>query len=147
MTALVVEELLTTLEQPFSIYLDRRITVAGLRPKIYMHNSPSGTFTFTLKRSGVTIASDSFTSTEIKSDLGTSDNYIHIWKFLDLSNVIHLGRGDYTLELSSSGYTYSDSSYLGWVKEHENLTNEIEGVPLTNFNNPMAFQLFELKDN
>lgn len=147
MTKLVVEDLQTTLEQDFTVYLERRITVAGIRPYIYMHNSPSGTFTFTLKRAGVTIASDSFDSTEIKSDLGTTDNYIHIWKVLNLANVIHLESGAYSLELSSSGYTYSDSSYLGWVKEHEHLTSEINGSPLTDFNNPMSIQLFELKDN
>lgn len=147
MTSLVVEELETTLTQSFSIYVDKRITLAGLRPYIYMHNEPTGTFTFTLKRGGVSIASDSFTSADIKSDLSTSDNYVHIWKFLEFSEVVQLERGDYTLELSHSGYTFAESGYLGWIKEHENLTNEVSGSPLTNFNNPMAFQLFELKDN
>jgi hypothetical protein len=143
MTTLVVEELKTTLTQNFTIDLNRRYTIAGIRPYIYMHNAPAGTFTLTLKEGVNSLASQTFTSTEIKSNLSTVDNYAHIYKALTFTNPIHLSKGSYSLTLSSSGYTFSTGSYLAWVKEYENIFNTTDGANDTDFNNPMSFQLFE----
>ena len=143
MTTLVVDELKTTLTQTFTLNLNRRYNIGAVRPLIYMHNAPSGTFTISIKSGANTLVSKSFTSSDIKSDLSSSDNYAWIWKALSFDNVIQLSNGSYTLELSSSGYSYSSSSYLGWIKEHENQFNETLGTPLSAFDNPYSFQLFE----
>ena len=146
MTTLVVDELKTTLTQSFTVDLNRRYTIAAVRPYLYMHNSPAGTFTFSVKDSGAnTIASKTFTSAEIKSDLSTSDNYCHLWKALVFTNPLQLSKGSYSLVISSSGYTFAESSYLAWVKEYENIFNTTDGANDTDFNNPMSFQLFEQK--
>ena len=141
MTKLVVDELLTTLSQTFTLTKNMRFTVEAIRPYIYMHNTPAGTFTVAVKSGGTELFSKTFTSAEIKSDLETTDNYAHIWKGIVFSNPAHIENGQYELELSSSGYTYSDTSYLGWIREHENLTNEIDGTPVSDMQNPRAFQL------
>ena len=146
MTDLVVEELKTTLSQSFSIDLNRRYTVAGIRPYIYMHNSPAGTFTISLKEGATTHASKSFTSADIKSDLSTADNYAHIWKALVFANPLLLSRGSFVLELSSSGYSFSESSHIGWIKEHDNIFQTTDGNNNTDYNNPLSFQLFEEKN-
>lgn len=143
MTTLVVDELETTLDQQFTVLLNRRLTIEGVRIYIYMHNAPSGTFTLSLKEGATVHASKTFTSAEIKTDLSTSDNYAHLWKVISFSNVIHLSKSTYTLSLSSSGYSFSESSYLGWVKPHENIFNLTDGLNDTDFNNPRGFQLFE----
>lgn len=143
MTTLVVEELKTTLSQSFTVNVNRRITVAAVRPYLLMYNSPSGTFTLSLKEGATTHASKTFTSADIKSDLSTSDNYAHLWKVIEFSNPVHLSKGSYTLELSHSGYTFSDTSYLGWIKEHENIfQNTADLTGLSSYDYPLSFQLF-----
>lgn len=145
MTMLVVEELKSTLTQSFTVDLNRRITVAGIRPYIYMHNSPTGTFTLSLKEGATTHATVTFDSTEIKSDLVTSDNYAHLWKALTFVDPLQLSKGSFSLVLSSSGYSFSESSYLGWIKEHDNIFQTTDGNNNTDYNNPLSFQLFEKK--
>lgn len=141
MTTLVVDELLTTLTQTVNFEYDRRYHVAGIKIKLLMYNSPSGTFTLSLKDGATTLASADFTSTVIKSDLSTSDNYAHLYKALTFS--LPLKKGSYDLVLSSSGYTYSSSSFLGWVKSYENVFNE-EVDSTQPFNNkPFDFLIYE----
>jgi hypothetical protein len=79
--------------------------------------------------------------------LSTSDNYAHILKGLLLNSPVQLdGATSYTLELSASGYTYGTSSYMGWVKNHENIFFDIDGTPENDFNNPHTFFLYELRN-
>jgi hypothetical protein len=110
-----------------------------------MHNTPAGTFTFTVKSGGVALASKSFTSASIKSDLGTTDDYAHLYKTLEFDTVIPLEKGTYSIVLSSSGYTFSDSSYLGWIKPHENIFNENTGEVNSLNDYSFGFELFELR--
>lgn len=146
MTKLVVDELKTTLSQTMTVDHEKRILIAGIRPYIYMHNSPAGTFTLSIKDGGVTVASKDFTSTEIKSDLSTSDNYAHLFKRLVFDNPAQLTSKEYELELSASGYSFSESGYLGWVREHENQFNRTGGTPFSDIENPRSFQLFEYQE-
>lgn len=142
MTTLVTEELRTTLTQTFTYDLNKRVSLAGIRPYLTMFNAPAGTFTFTLKRGAVTIATKDFTSTEIKSDLSTSDNYAHLWKVIQFDDPVQLTKGTYSMVISSSGYTYSTSSFLGWNKEFENKFNADDGTATGIFDNPFSYQLF-----
>ena len=143
MTTLVLEELKSTLQQTVNLTLNRRYNIEAVRPLLYMHNAPAGTFTLSIKSGVNTLTSKSFTSADIKSDLSTVNNYAYLWKNLTFSEIALLKNGSYILELSSSGYTFSSSSYIGWIKEHENLFNETSGTPLTDLDNPFSYQLFE----
>lgn len=145
MTKLVVDELITTLSQTFTLNNEGRSTIEAIRPYIYMHNAPSGTFTLAVKSGVTTLASNTFTSTTIKSDLSTSDNYTHSWKTIQFSTPLILDKGEYELELSAAGYTFSNSSYLAWIREHEHLTNTRLGTPISSLYEPRAFQLMERK--
>lgn len=145
MTTLVVDELKTTLTQTINLNKVRRYNIAAVRPLIYMENAPSGTFTLSIKSGATTLASKSFTSADIKADLGTSDNFAYLWKNVTFDIPVKLNNGAYTLELSSSGYSYSSSSYIGWIKEFENIFNEINGTPQDYSENPFSYQLFEYR--
>lgn len=140
MTKLVVDELKGTLSQTVTIASRKRFLVEAVRPYIYMHNAPAGTFTLSVKSGATTLVSKDFTSTEIKSDLSTTDNYAHLWKALTFNEPLQLESGEYELELSSSGYTFSNSSYLGWVKEHESRFNETTGTELSDLYGPYSYQ-------
>ena len=141
----MVQELRTTLTQDFTINLNRRYTIAGIRPYLYIHNAPAGTFTLKIKDGATELASKGFTSSQIKTELSTTDNYAHIWKGIIFDTPLLLSKGAYTIELSSSDYSFSESSYIGWIKEFENIFNETDGGNIDLFSNPFSFQLFEKK--
>jgi hypothetical protein len=122
MTTLVCDELQTTLTQTVNLVYDRVYHIAGLKIKLLMYNNPTGTFTLSLKSGSDVLASAAFTSADIKTDLSTTDNYAHLYKALNFS--LPLKKGSYDLVLSSSGYTFSTSSFLGWCKSYENVFNE-----------------------
>lgn len=139
---LLVEELGSVdLEQEIRLERSDRYHIGALSPYIYMHNSPSGTFTITLKRGIETIFSKSFTSAEIKTALGTTNNYAHVFYPIIPDNPIQLESGLYTVVLSSSGYSKTISSFLGWIRQHEDLNNTLDYVPDSDFQNPFAIRL------
>jgi hypothetical protein len=140
MTTLVVEPLITTLEQTITLNLKQRYIIAAIRPYVYMHNNPAGTFTYKLKSGATELWQSSFTSVAIKTALNAANNYAHI-KLNLISDYLKLSPGSYTVELSSSGYTYNDSSYMGWIKPHEDLFNDIDGTPDNDFSNPLGVQM------
>lgn len=147
MTQLLVEELKTTLSQDFQLTTDRRMTLSGIRLNLYMHNSPTGTFTVTLKTSANTLATQTFTSADLKTALSTSDNFLHIWKSFEFTNPIQLSKGTHTIQLSSSGYTFAESGYLGWIKPHEDLFNDLTSTITDDLNNPLGYRLYELRQS
>jgi len=144
MTVLLVEELKTTLEQDFTLAGSRVYQISALRPFVCMYAAPSGTFTFSIKSGSNVLGSVSFTSADIQSDLNTSNNYAYIYKKLEFTNDIPLRAGSYTVEMSSSGYTYSASSFMGWAKNND-VFFDITGTVNNETNNPHSFELWENK--
>lgn len=141
MTQLVVNELITTLTQSVTFNHYRIHQVAGIKIKLLMFNAPAGTFTLSLKSGVTTLASSSFTSADIKTDLSTSDNYAWLYKALNIE--IPLSPGAYDLELSASGYTPISSSFLGWVRSRENIFIEQSGTPDDFTQNPFDVLIYE----
>jgi len=143
MSALVVDELITTLSQTITFKAYRKYIIEAITPKLLMYNAPSGTFTLSVKDGATTLASKSFTSADIKTDLSTASNYAWLWKVLNFTENVALKAKTYTLELSSSGYTYNSSSWLGWVKDHESIFNDREDAFVTAHENPLSFRIYE----
>lgn len=146
MSHLVIDELRTTLSQSFTITSNNRVNVAGIRPYLYMHNAPAGTFTLSVKNGAETLASQTFTSAEIQSDLSTANAYAYLWKTITFDNPLQLDADTYTLEISSSGYTFSETGYLAWIKEHENQWHTQTGTADSVFDNTFSFQIFDYKE-
>lgn len=145
---LLCEDLLTTLSQPFTLGLHERQQVAAVRPYICIVGAPAGTFTIALKSGANTLGSKTFTSASMKTDLSTSNNNIHMMVNLTFSDIIPLGPGTYTLELSSSGYSPGVGSFLGWIKEYDSIYNEITTAqPASDFDLPLKFELWSNKRN
>lgn len=142
MTQLLVHDLGTYLAQDFTVLADKRIIVEAVRPYLYFHNSPSGTFTLSLYKGATLIDSASITSSEIQTALATSNNYFHAYSRFDFENHPVLNEGAYTLKLTASGYINSSSSYIGWVALHEDLINNITYTPNSDSENPLTFQLW-----
>lgn len=108
-----------------------------------MYNNPSGTFTVSVKQDATTLVSQTFTSADIKTELSTSDNYAYLYKLIRFDNPLRLRAGSYDLVLSSSGYTYSSGTFLGWIKSYENIFNELEDTPENYASNPFDVLIYE----
>jgi hypothetical protein len=145
-STLVVETLKTELTHPFSLTLDVRYNIGALCPYLYMHNAPSGTFTFSIEDADdVEVFSQSFTSADIKTALSTTDNFAHVFYPVVPESPLFLEKGSYTAILSASGYSANSVSFLGWVRQHEDLVNELDYTPDTDFENPLSLKIKVLK--
>jgi len=151
MSQRVVEELKTTLTQSFTFNNDIFYAIEAVRPFIFFFNTPAGTFTLTIKQGAETMATGTFTSAAIQTALGTSDNYFYAWiKILTTTTaggLPNLKKGAYDFILSSSGYTHSASSFIGWIQEHENLHNSLLYTSAGIRENPFAVQIFTKRNS
>ena len=122
----VVEELSGTLSQTFST--KNRLQVKSIRPYIYKHRSPAGTLTIEIEQNSTTIAtSTGVTSADIETNTAsTSINFYHGYYRFDFTDQFHIEKGNFTVKLTSSGYTFGESAYFGWVKPHENISIPID---------------------
>jgi len=111
-----------------------------------MHNAPAGTFTLAIKRGSETAFSASFTSADIKTSLATANNFAHVFFPIVPSQPFHLDRGTYSVELSATGYTATDASFLGWIQQHEDLNNILDYVPSGDDQNPLALRLKRIRN-
>ena len=146
MTTLVVEELRTTLTQEVTLSLPRRYHVDTIRLHLYFHNSPSGTFSFSiLDQSDNVIASKSFTSAQFYSAIPTANIYAHAYFSVQLDNKVHLPSTVYKLRLSASGYTFLNTSYVGWVRDHEDLKVPLGFIPDSDLFNPLSYEIWVRK--
>jgi hypothetical protein len=141
-TKLLVEELISYIEQEF-VLSDRRIHhIKSIRPYLYVHNNPMGTFLFEIKKGNTTLFSKSFTSSDLYNALNTTNKYAHLVYDIPI-NKLPLKNGTYKLKLSSSGYLFSGNSFLGWVKEYENLKNPATTAVPNDASNPLSFEIWE----
>lgn len=143
MSKLIVTPLDSVLTQTFQV--EKRVQAVSVRPWLYFHNDPSGTFKIAIKSNGNEIASKELTMSEIKTMAGWNDNeYHHGFIKFDLSAILNINT-NYDIELSADSYSNDSSSYIGWVKPHENLINTFEGVaPFDNYK-PYGFQIWSFK--
>lgn len=146
MSTILANELITTLEQDFSFNLNTRCHIGGFYPYLVMYNSPVGTFKIELLKGLSVIFEKEFTSSDIKTALVTSNNYAIVFYPILPDNPIQIENGNYTIKLSSAGYTYSATSYLAWIQQHENVQNIMAYTPVYDSENSLAFRIKELKE-
>ena len=139
MTTLVVEDLVTTLEQNQEI--ERRLNIERVRLYLLKHDITTGQLTLSVKRNGVEIGSSTIDIADI-----SAATYFHGYVSFVFDNPLVVNRGDVVFELSSSGYTYSSGSYIAWVQEYENITNKIDVEPETDFQYPLTCQIWEYSE-
>lgn len=141
MSTLLVQELHTELVQEFRFRTSQRFIVGSFSPYLYIHGLPSGTFTFTVEKNGTEIFTHSFTAAELKTEMGLTSNYFHVFfPFLPDFPVL-MERGGFTARVTASGYEYRNDSFIGWVQQFENTQNEMDYVPVTDDDRPLAMRV------
>jgi hypothetical protein len=140
---LLIEELKENdLTQNLSYSLEQRVQLGAIIPYLYMHNAPSGDFFFEIaKNNGEFNYIKQFNSNDIKTALNTTDNFAHVFFPIVPETPIFLEKGDYSLWLWAENYVYNRNSFIGWIRQHENLNNSLSNTPSNDAENPLAFRL------
>lgn len=141
MTTLVVNPIGASLEQEFTYNLNERCHIGAFYPYLAMIGAPAGTFTCELIKGATTVFSKTFTSNSIKLSLETVNNYAHAFYPIIPDSPIQIEKGLYKLKISTSGYTETDSSYLAWCQQFEDIQNEMSYIPSEINQNSLAFRL------
>lgn len=146
MSTIVANELISTLEQEFTYNLNDRVHIGGFYPYLLMYNSPLGTFKIEVLKGANVVYEEEFTSSDIKTTIGTTDNYAITFYPIIPPSPIQIEKGSYKIKLSSTGYTYYSSSYLAWIQQHENVQNQMSYTPNGDGENSLAFRIKTYKE-
>lgn len=121
----------------------KRARVFGIRPNLYFHNIPSGDVLLEIKNGSEVLGSKQISVTDLRSSASVTDNFAHGYFLFEFDKPIAMRAKTYNIEVSGvNGYTFSDSAYLGWIKEHDPLkvnTGPNLGDP---FKNAFSYQLW-----
>lgn len=142
MSTIIVDELITTLEQEFKVVTP--INLCAIRPWVYSHNDPTGNFSLSIYRGVSLVKSFSFNVASLKTALNVTQPYFHGRYAIPITPFV-LPRGTYNLILNSSGYTYDTNSFFGWCKDI-NPTCKTYGEIENYTSNPYSFTLIEYKN-
>lgn len=129
MTTLVCQTLYSELSQNVTFSHPDRLHVGCVSPYLLMVNSPAGTFTLEFTGTNGLVFSKSFTSLDVKASIGTTDNYAHVFLPIIPDNPVQIESGEFTIKITSTGYTASSGSFIGWIQQYENEQNELDYVP------------------
>lgn len=146
MTTLVVNPIGASLEQEFTYNLNDRCHIGAFYPYIVMIGAPAGTFTCELIKGVTTIFSKTFTSVSIKSSLSTTNNYAHVFYPIIPDSPVQIEKGAYKLKISTSGYIETNSSYIAWAQQFEDVQNEMPYTPIGIAENSLAFRIKTYKE-
>lgn len=146
---LLVEELRegNELYSSFTLNLNRRSQLAAFYPYLFIKNVPNGDFYIGIRKTnGAFQYEEHFTSSDLQALLNTTDTNIRIFKPVIPLNPIFMEKGDYEIYLYSENYTFKRTSFIGWIRQHEDLNNELSFTPLNDAENPLAFRLKVYKE-
>lgn len=141
MSTLLIQELKDELSQEFKLNLSERFIIASFAPYLYIHNAPAGTFTLDIIKNSAIIYSVDFTAAEIIADMGASSDYVRAFYPFLPDFPLAMEKGTFTAKLSATGYAYNNSSFIGWIQQHEDLNNLLDYVPVDDTKNPLAMRI------
>jgi hypothetical protein len=141
MSTLAVYRLFTYVSQPITVRRD--LLCGSIRLKLYSHDLPDGTFSISILKGTQDIFTITFTSVDLQQKIDTSDRYF--WGDFAFPVNFYLDRGDYEIRLDSSGYVFSESRFLGWVKDFDEIDRDIIGEANDFSQYPFSFNLIEYK--
>lgn len=137
-------ELVNELIQP--VTFEKEFTLEAVYPFLVMINSPSGTFNFEMIKDASTIFSKTFTSSDLKSALGTLDDYLYSFHPIIPNSPIRIKKGTYNFKLTHTGYSFNESSFLGWGQQYEDRQNPVSYTITGSSSIPLAFRIKTKKE-
>lgn len=142
---LVVETLQDSLEQDVILDYQGRIHIGAIIPYLYFHNLSSGLFKFQLIKNSVVLHEQEFSYLDIKA--GKTDNYMHVYHPIVPVDPIQLENGTYTFKIMViSDYSVTGNSFLGWIKQHEDIQLPMNYVPTSDIQNTFTLRFKVYKE-
>jgi hypothetical protein len=134
---LIVSELKTELLYQ-AVIPSKSIQIAVIRPHIYIHNAPSGyLFLQILDVNNQVIVESNHVSIVTINPFGFYHGYIQF----DI-NLYVKKNTQYRILLSSSGYTFNESAYVGWCNDYDLAKYSMDYVPVSNIYNPLDLEIW-----
>ncbi len=122
----------------------QRLQVAAIIPYLYFHNLTSGVFKLEVEKYAETIFSKEFSYLDIKKQ--ETSSYLHVYHPVVCENPLPIEEGTYTFKIFPiSGYEASGNSFLGWIKQHENIQVPMSYNPLSDVKNPYTIRFKEYR--
>lgn len=140
---LIVEELVTNLQQKITVGATAQI-IKHIRPHIYKHLAPAGSLKVQILNSSQTLIVESSAVT-IASITTASGNYCHGYVKFDI-NAVLAPETDYYIRLTSTGYTYSNSAFIGWCKDFDLRHYDADYTPSSGILSAFDMELWGLRN-
>ena len=138
---LIVDELLTTLENEFT--MTENAVISNVRPYLYIAGSPAGTLKCSIFNGATEICTFTQTIAAIRSSFG-DPNFLHGYVNFAMDKAVYLPSGS-TLKVvieGTGGYVYDVNNYVGWIQEFENLKTTPTTTPGGDLDKPHTFELW-----
>ena len=156
MSTLIVEPLFSGVTFTQNIKVDRSVSVAHIRPWVYIHNTlVDGDFQCRVLQGASELAVATINFADI--NLAKTETYAHGFIRFDFESLIlHRAEGeentDYIFEFSMINHTSNPTNYIGVVREWDLLSTIIYGDlniagdgPINSMVAPVGYDIFEYR--
>lgn len=133
---LVVHELSSTLEQ--ELLSDKNTILESVRPHLYRHGHPDGSLQIEVLDDSDTVIG---TSNSVPISTIGSQDYFHGYVRFDVNAGLKRDQF-YKFRLLTSGYTFSESAYIGWCGDYD-LKKYPYSSPVEPIHSPLDLELYE----
>lgn len=123
------------------ILLHRYHALSGIKLQLYFYGLPAGTFNVNVYKGADIVHTWSFTAAEAKAAFNVTEEYF--WGYLALKGDCFLDEGGYAIDIETEGYTFSESAWIGWVKNWQALDSNTVGTPSDFTAYPYTYKLIE----
>lgn len=135
---LVVEEFKTkVLKQEMEASSNQLIE--AVRPHLYVHNTPSGSFTVTLENSDSQVFA---TSNTIAISTVSATNFFHGYIKFDFDAAVHVDDNFFVAITMSGGYTFAEANYVGWCKDFDLRKYTPDFTPNVGFSSALDLEIW-----
>ena len=144
---LLIEELgkdgASELVQEFNSGEDLHMCEA-IRVHLYLHSISTGTLTLELRSAADALlaSSETLNIADLYTSGGFTEPYVHGVFTFDFDSPMSK-ETDYKLALVSSGYTFSESGYVGWVKDFDLRKYTANYAPTAGYQSSFIFEVWD----
>lgn len=132
------------LEQRIDCTSSNRIQIGAIIPYLYFHNLESGVFKFVLYKETSVIYEKEFSRDDIASVL--TEDFAHVYFPIVPVNPLPIEQGEYTFRIEAvSDYSPTANSFLGWIKQHEDIQLPMSYIPLSDVKNTYTIRFKEYR--
>lgn len=121
-----------------------RVHIAAFIPYIYYQNVTGATFTFEIERDLQIVFSQDFTSEDVKNSV--NGVFAHVFYPIVPTNPVQLEAGSYKFRIKRKSGYLAGSNYIGWIKQYQDMQNEMAYIPIDDTSNTFAIRFKEYRE-